>query len=218
MWCHYTSVWPLLSSRLNQIVSLNFNLTINERHTRTHGHTGGLCSYPFAPTHMPVRGNGAHGGGSVVHYHKDNLLQACVLCRVMKRNPAAVSYHCTIGNMKSRQEAELKLRARVADDFVFGLIYVFFCFTSFEASPAARRNNSFCHLSWPRNPKKDLELWGRRAKVAQAERHSFPVKYRSASAPDRRILIYPARADCSLLPLFLVPRDLFFPRRDKKEN
>lgn len=75
---------------------------------------------------MPVRGNGAPGGGSVVHYHKDNLLYACVLCRVMKRNPAAVSYHCTIGNMKSRQEAEPKLRAWVADDFVFGLIYAFF--------------------------------------------------------------------------------------------
>lgn len=43
----------------------------------------------------------------------------------MKRSPAAVSYHCTIGNMKSRQDAKSKLQVWVAADFVFGLIYVF---------------------------------------------------------------------------------------------
>lgn len=54
--------------------------------------------------------------------------------------------------------------------------------------------------------------------MAQADRRSFPVKYRSGSAPARKILIHPAGADCSLLPLFSVARDLFFPRRDKKES
>lgn len=34
----------------------------------------------------------------------------------VKRNHAAVSYHCTIGNMKSQQEAEPKLQVWASDD------------------------------------------------------------------------------------------------------
>lgn len=86
------------------------------------------------PSHITVCGNGAHSGKGIVHYHKNNLLRAtkspaCVVYHGVKRRHAVVSYKCTIGNMKTQQEAELEPQVWVVNDLqgtsrdIFGFIY-----------------------------------------------------------------------------------------------
>lgn len=54
---------------------------------------------------------------------------ACVVNRGVKRRHAVVSYQCTIGNMKTQHEDELKPQVWVVNDLqgtstdIFGLIY-----------------------------------------------------------------------------------------------
>lgn len=87
-------------------------------------------------SHIAVCGKGTRSEKGIVHYHKNNILQAKVSClctlpwgkeeTLCQTKLDVASYQCIIGNMKTQQEAALKPGVCVdmtcrAD--IFGFIY-----------------------------------------------------------------------------------------------
>lgn len=114
-WCQYIC---LFNTCLNQSMSLHFNFTINENNTHTHTHISCVCICLLE--HRPTCQCGVMvltvGRGSFITIKITPSKRVCFGVRV-KRNHAGVSYHCTIGNMNTQQEAEPKLQVWVSDDF-----------------------------------------------------------------------------------------------------
>lgn len=105
---------PLSTEQCHYI--LNSQLIKTHKHTCTHSSCIPIClpeHYTTCPCRVMALSVGRESFITIKITHSECV---CFAVRV-KRNHAAVSYHCTIGNMKTQQGAEPKPQVWLSDDF-----------------------------------------------------------------------------------------------------